>query len=416
MRKDGSRFWANVVISALRDRNGTLRGYGKVTRDLTQRKQVEALREAGRKTDEFIAMLGHELRNPLAPIRNALHVLHLRGADPPTVAWAQEVAGRQVEHLTRLVDDLLDVSRIQRGKIELRPERVDLGQLVRRTGEDHRKLLEAAGLTLAVEVPPGPVWVRGDPTRLSQVVGNLLNNAAKFSDPGGRVAVRVEADEGGRRAAVTVRDTGIGIEADMLPRVWETFAQADRSIHRSRGGLGLGLALVKGLVELHGGTVQAASAGPGRGAEFTFWLPLEQDAAALGASPADLPHAGRALRVLIVEDNRDAAETLRVFLELSGHEVMVAHTGLEGLEAARNLRPGVVLCDLGLPGLDGYGVARALRADPATVQARLIAVSGYGQEEDQRRCREAGFDLHMTKPVDPVSLRRLLASLPGGEP
>src|SRR5947209_6494082 len=297
--------------------------------------------------------MGYELRNPLAPLRNGLAVLHMRGADPPTVAWAHDVAQRQVTHLTHLVDDLLDVSRIHTGKVKLRPERLDLAGLVRRTAEDHRKLAEDAGLALALDLPPDPAWVEGDGARLAQVVGNLLTNAVKFTDAGGRVAVRLAAGPATGRAAVTVSDTGVGIDADMLPLVWETFAQADRSLDRSKGGLGLGLALVKGLVELHGGTVQAASAGPGRGAEFTFRLPLETGPAAPPEAAGDMRPAVRPLRVLIVEDNRDAAETLRVLLEMSGHQVGVAHSGLAGVEAARTLDPDVVLCDLGLPGIDG---------------------------------------------------------------
>jgi signal transduction histidine kinase len=373
------------------------------------RRQAEDLHEAARRKDEFLALLGHELRNPLAPLQNALHVLRLRGADPPTVAWAQDVAQRQVRLLTRLVDDLLDVSRIGRGKILLRREPLDLAGLVATAVEDYRRSLDGAGLTLVAEVPPAPVWVLGDPVRLAQVVANLLGNAVKFTDPGGRVEVAVAVDEAARQARVSVRDTGVGIEPDLLPRLFELYTQGDRSLQRSRGGLGLGLALVKGLVELHGGGVRASSDGPGRGAHVAFWLPL----AARGSAPAETPsggdQAGRSLRILVVEDNRDAAESLRMLLELARHQVVVAHTGPSGLEAARQFRPDVVLCDLGLPGMDGLAVARALRADPATAGARLVALTGYGSDADHGRAREAGFDLHLVKPVDPKELHRALA-------
>jgi signal transduction histidine kinase/CheY-like chemotaxis protein len=380
-----------------------------------EREQAEqdrkALQEAQRHKDEFLAVLGHELRNPLAPLRNALHVLHVRGADPPTVAWAHGVAERQTHLLTRLVDDLLDVSRISRGKILLRNEEVDLGRLIGSIVADHQRVIENSGLTLETDLPAGPVWVRGDPVRLTQVVGNLLNNAVKFTDPGGRVLVRVALVDDGKRAQVTVRDTGIGIAPDMLPRVFELFAQAEQSRSRSRGGLGLGLALVRGLVELHGGEARAASAGPGQGAEFTIGLPVSQPAAAAGVAAAgDIP-ARHPLRILVVEDNRDAAETMRVLLELSGHQVVVAHSGSRGVESAREFRPEVVLCDLGLPGMDGLAVARALRQDEATASAHLIAMTGYGSEADQQQCRDAGFDRHLTKPVDPEELQRILAAL-----
>ena len=279
--------------------------------------------------------------------------------------------------------------------------------------EDHRSVLEAAGLNLVLDLPAEPVWLNGDPTRLAQSVVNLLENARKFSDPGGRVTVRVEAE--GARARVTIQDTGIGIEPALLPVLFESFIQAERTLERSRGGLGLGLAMVKGLVELHGGMVRAESAGTGCGAAFTLWLPLPAGPVAPTASPVaptpiPLPAAGPTgpLRVLIVEDNRDAADSLRELLESSGCTVAVAYSGPEGVTLAPRFRPEVVLCDLGLPGLDGYGVAAALRQDPATARAGLIAVSGYGQEEDQRRAREAGFDRHLIKPISFAELQRLL--------
>ncbi|HYT91820.1 MAG TPA: PAS domain S-box protein, partial [Gemmataceae bacterium] len=416
------------ISSRLIVRDGRPVGIQGIARDATERRLVEeTLREADRRKDEFLAMLAHELRNPLAPIRNAVQVLKLLGGPEPTLAQARAMIDRQVAHMARLVDDLLDVSRITRGKILLRKEPLDLVPLVRAAAEDHRSLLEGTGLKLTVELPERPLWVEGDPTRLAQVVGNLLHNANKFTDPGGQVVVCLqggepcgtplgEPPEPSQRAQpnatevlLTVRDTGIGMGADILGRLFEPFSQADRSIDRSRGGLGLGLALVKGLAELHGGSVQAFSAGAGRGSEFTVHLPLIREQSLPEKSYATTLSVGRSLRVLVVEDNRDAAESLRMVLTLSGHRVVVAYTGLAGLEAARAFRPDVVLCDIGLPGgLDGYGVAQALRADPEQFAVPLIALSGYGQEEDQRKARQAGFDRYFTKPVDPTALARIL--------
>ena len=374
--------------------------------DVTARKRAEEeLLEADRRKDQFMAMLAHELRNPLSPIRNAAHLLRLRGDDIEAVAWAREVIDRQSAHMTRLIDELLDASRIAQGKVALRREPLDLSGLARAAAEDHRVGLEAGGLALDVELPPGQLWVRGDPVRLAQVFGNLLTNAGKFTDPGGRVTLRIAAENG--EAVVSVRDTGIGFGPELQDRLFETFAQADSSLARSKGGLGLGLALVKGLVELHGGRVSASSEGPGRGAEFVFRLP--EDGEPRAAQP---PHceweASASRRVLLVEDNADAAESLRIMLELVGHETAVAESGPEGVETARRFRPEVVLCDLGLPGMSGYEVARALRADPMTASALIVAISGYGREEDQAQAREAGFDAALVKPVEPAVLKRLL--------
>jgi signal transduction histidine kinase len=371
-----------------------------------ERQRAAELAEADRRKDEFLALLGHELRNPLAPIRNALQILRYRGEDPTTRDWARGLMERQVAHLTRLVDDLLEVNRIARGKVKLEPRRLDLAALVRDTVQDHRPALEGAGLAVRLDVPEGPVWVMGDPTRLAQVLGNLLNNAAKFTEAGG---VTVRLTTGGGRAEVLVRDTGIGIEPEMLPRVFEPFAQAEAGLSRSRGGLGLGLALVKRFAERLGGGVRAASAGRGQGAEIAFWLPLAPAAAPAPAPPpTPAPDGQRKRKVLIIEDNADAAESLRLLLELRGHQVTLAHTGPAGVEAARREQPEVVLCDLALPGMDGFAVARALRDDPRTANARLIAVSGYGHDEDQQRGREAGFDEHVLKPIDPGELEQLL--------
>lgn len=375
------------------------------------RQHEENLKEANRRKDEFLALLGHELRNPLTPIRNALSILARQGSDPTTVEWARALMDRQVKHMTHLVEDLLDVARIARGKVVIRHERFDLVALVRATSEDRRGAMSEAGLTLTVDLPQEAIWVDGDPTLLVQVVGNLLHNALKFTDRGGEVTVRIARAENDQRAVVAIRDTGIGIEPNLVPHVFETYVQADRSVGRSQSGLGLGLALVKGLVELHGGQVRAASAGVGQGSEFSLWLPLSPRRAAPPEKSSAAPHSTQSLRLLIVEDNRDSADSLKKLLELSGHRVAVAYSGPAGLEAARRDKPDVVVCDLGLPGMDGYAVAAALRADPATAQVRLIAVSGHGSEADQRRCLEVGFALHLTKPIDLVELQQALESV-----
>lgn len=411
--------------------------------DMTRRLQLQhqeleqknrELEEAHRRKDEFLAMLAHELRNPLAAIRNAVEVLKVAGEEQARAEKAMAILDRQIRHQGHLLDELLDVSRITRGKMLLTCERLDLARLVRDTVSDHRPALENAELFFEVEAPARPVWVHGDAVRLAQVLGNLLSNAFKFTDPGGTVKVSIHttntpeellkgnpatpagasgsSPSGGLGwAVVTVKDTGMGIGAEMLPHVFETFAQADRTLDRSRGGLGLGLALVRGLVELHGGQVRAHSEGVGRGAEFILTIPLIQ-ASAVSERPKGAARTGRrTLRILMIEDNRDAAQALRDFLELSGHEVELAYNGPAGLLAARRFKPEIILCDLGLPGLDGFGVARELRADNELRQVRLIAISGYGQEEDRRRAREAGFDLHLTKPVDPSDLLQLLHKL-----
>jgi PAS domain S-box-containing protein len=391
-----------------------------VARDITERRlaeqvlreSAETLREAGRRKDEFLAMLAHELRNPLAPIRNAVEVLRRIGPAEPRLLQVREMIERQVAHMAHLIDDLLDVSRISRGKILLRGERIDLTAVVRAAVEDHRNILEGNGLRLEMELPDGPLWLSGDPIRLSQIVGNLLQNSEKFTNSGGWVRVHLASDPAAGEAVLTVEDSGIGMEPDILARLFEPFSQADGSLDRSRGGLGLGLALVKGLVELHGGDVRAASAGRGSGSAFTIHLPLPETEPAVAGIDAVVPAVARPLRILVVEDNRDAADSLRMLLELAGYPVEVAYTGWDGLEIACRFHPQVALCDIGLPGgMDGYALARALRGDEETAGAHLIAISGYGQEEDQRLAREAGFDRHLTKPVEPAALMRLLEEL-----
>jgi PAS domain S-box-containing protein len=370
------------------------------------RESKERLEEADRRKDEFLGMLSHELRNPLAPIRNAVYLLDHAAPGGEQARRARAVIDRQATHLTRLVDDLLDVTRIARGKIELRRARLDLGQLVRRAGEDHAGVFRERGIELAVEAPQAPLWVDGDAVRLAQVVGNLLHNAAKFTAPGGRVVLAVEAVPGA--AEIRVRDDGAGIEPDLLLHVFEPFVQAERTLARTSGGLGLGLALVKGLAEMHGGSARAASAGPGQGAELVVRLPRAEAAAAAGAPARRPARAGRSRRVLVVDDNEDAAASLAELVELFGHAAEVAHDGATALEKARANPPDVVLCDLGLPGMSGFDVARALR-QAAGAGPELVAVSGYAQPEDLRAALEAGFDRHLAKPPDPEEIERLLS-------
>jgi CheY-like chemotaxis protein/anti-sigma regulatory factor (Ser/Thr protein kinase) len=316
----------------------------------------------------------------------------------------RDIMRRQIEHLVRLVDDLLDVSRITRGVIILREERVDLVTTVRQSLIDHGRRAEAAGLALTTELPDAPIWVEADPTRIKQVIDNLLVNALKFTDRGGTVTIRVAADPSGV-VTLAVRDTGIGIDAEVLPRVFEAFSQADRTLDRSRGGLGLGLALVRGLIDLHGGSVEARSEGPGRGAEFVVRLRAESS----GAEPAPAgpgPATPTRRRVLLIEDHADSAETLWRILSLHGYRVTVCHSGPEGIAAVRQDPPDVVVCDIGLPGMDGFAVAAALREEPAGAGLRVIALTGYGRDEDLRRARAAGFDDHIVKPADPDELMR----------
>jgi signal transduction histidine kinase len=371
-----------------------------------QRRRAEQLADLDRRKDEFLAMLAHELRNPLAPIRNALHVLSTPGADEASLRQAIDMMGRQVHTLVRLVDDLLDVSRITRGKIQLRKEPADLGAVLGRAVETARPLIESNRHALTVALPAEPIKLQADATRLEQVFANLLNNAAKYTERGGRISLA--AERSGGEAVVRVRDNGFGIPADLLPRVFELFTQADRTLDRAEGGLGIGLTLVRSLVEMHGGTVQAFSDGPGKGSEFVVHLPVLPRSQVLIDPPPPATENGVASRVLVVDDNRDSADSLAVLVRLWGHEARTAHEGLSAVKAARAYRPEAVLLDIGLPGLDGYEVARQLRRDLGH-EVLLVALTGYGQDEDRRKSREAGFDHHLVKPADPNDLRRLLA-------
>ncbi|MFL6193937.1 MAG: ATP-binding protein [Thermoanaerobaculia bacterium] len=373
------------------------------------RRRAEELVGADRRKDQFLAMLAHELRNPLAPIRNAVELMRQVETVDPTFQPSREMVERQVKHLARLVDDLLDVSRITHGSIRLRKEVVDLGAIVQRAVDGVRPLIESRGHELEVELPDEPVRLEADPTRLEQVISNLLNNAAKYTMPNGHIWLT--ACREGDDALVRVRDTGIGVPPDVLDRVFEPFVQQnEESLARSEGGLGVGLTLVRSLVEMHGGRVDAHSAGLGQGSEFVIHLPARLPAEAEMPAPAASPAApARPLRVMVVEDNIDAAESLVSLLRLWNHDVSVAHDGPAALDVARVHQPEVVLLDIGLPGLDGYQVARRLRDELGLDHTLLVAMTGYGQPEDRRRSQEAGIHHHFVKPVEPLVLRNLLA-------
>jgi PAS domain S-box-containing protein len=368
-----------------------------------------SLEEADRRKDDFLAVLSHELRNPLAPIKNSLHVLDRVAPANDATRRARVVIEHQVEHMTRLIADLLDVSRISRGKIEISRARVDLDAVVRRTVEDHQGVFAARSISLAVSTPPHPVRVVGDPVRLAQMLGNLLHNAAKFTAARGRVEVRL--DDQGLEATLRVRDDGVGIAPEALAAIFEPFTQGKQALDRASGGLGLGLALVRGLAQMHGGRVEARSDGLGHGAEITLHLPLDT-APTPTAAPREPAAKAVVRRVLIIEDNIDAAESLKEALALDAHHVEVAYDGPTGLEKARECAPEVVLCDIGLPGMDGYEVARAFRADAALRESSLVALTGYALAEDRQRALDAGFDGHLAKPPDLGALERLMAELP----
>jgi two-component system CheB/CheR fusion protein len=443
----------DLLIEPRRDGQGHLIGVGGAALDVTARKLIEeALKAEDQRKDEFLATLAHELRNPLAPIRNALQILQAPPASATDLEWARGIIERQVLHLVRLVDDLLDVSRITRGRIELRKELVSLSTVVERALETSRPLLEASGHQLDVNLPAEPLFLEADVTRLAQVLANLLNNAAKYTRAGGHIqltATRLDSgfrlpdatttgtrndgpayqatirqfqaalDESARRyraipqVEISVRDDGVGIPAKMLSRIFEMFIQVDTSLERAQGGLGIGLTIVKQLVEMHGGTVRARSDGPESGSEFLVRLPLAS-APSAGDDPAPVTRIRRnghmARRVLVVDDNHDAARSLSVLLKLAGHEVHVVHDGLQALHEAQAFLPDFVLLDIGLPGMNGYDVARRLRTVPQLKDMVLVAQTGWGQEEDRRRSQEAGFDHHLVKPVDLEVLQTILAS------
>jgi PAS domain S-box-containing protein len=379
-------------------------------RDISERKRMEeALRQADRHKDEFLAMLAHELRNPLGSLRNALQLMRLKGTDDPQVKWARDVAERQVQQLTRLVDDLLDIARVNQGKINLQLAPLDMAAVVARAVEISLPLIDAHKHQLGISLPAQAVQVEGDLTRLAQVASNMLNNAAKYTNEGGRIDLDVDCS--GCEAILRVRDTGVGIAAEMLPHVFEMFTQAEGSASHAEGGLGIGLTVVRSLVEMHGGSVAVHSAGLGHGSEFVVRLPILRPAAApfVAAVVDKGPGKEPARSVLIVDDSEDAAETLALLLRRRGHEVRTAHDGPSTLQLVRARPPDVVLLDLGMPGMDGLEVARRLRQDLGQKQALLVALTGYSTDDDRRRAEEAGFDAHLVKPVDLDALEGVLA-------
>jgi PAS domain S-box-containing protein len=409
IRPDGSYVWVSSSVSVVKDPQGHPQYTIVVVQDITDRKKAEeAIKEANRRKDEFLAMLAHELRNPLAPISNTLKLMQLRGIQDPVLKRSLDIMDRQVQHLTRLVDDLLDISRITQGKITLRKEPVELRTLLTHAVETSRSLIETHQHELLVSLPERPIYVEVDPIRLEQVVVNLLTNAAKYTDPGGRIGLICESEED--QVVIRVWDTGIGIPSEMLDQIFDLFTQIDQSLARSRGGLGIGLTLVRSLVEMHGGSVSAYSAGLDQGSEFVVRLPISPK------TPLEQPHVisettkrdQQRLRILVVDDNIDAAVTLGEMLELWGHEVRVVYDGLSAIETASTYQPDIIILDIGLPRMNGYEVARKLRQEANLSQITLVALTGYGQGEDQDPFREAKFDYHFTKPIDLAALRRIL--------
>jgi PAS domain S-box-containing protein len=414
-KADGGLIPVFLTFNALPPDSGV--AVGVLVTDLTTQRHheklnaaLEALKESDRRKNEFLAILAHELRNPLAPIRNALHIMRLTGANGEAVSSETEMMERQVGQMVRLVDDLLDVSRINRGKIELRKDQVELASVVHHAVEACRPAMESATHDLSITLPTQPVYLNADPARLAQVVGNLLNNACKFTDEGGRIWLTVERE--GKQAVIRVRDNGIGIAADQLPRIFDMFMQVDTSLERSVSGLGIGLTLAKNLVEMHDGTLEVHSAGAGQGSEFVVRLPIIVKTRKPPPEPTvSEPTTTIARRILVVDDNRVSAESLARLLKLTGNETHTAYDGLEAVEAAATLRPDVVLLDIGLPKLNGYEAARKIREEPWGKKMVLVALTGWGQDEDRQKSREAGFNGHMVKPIDHAELMKLLASL-----
>jgi PAS domain S-box-containing protein len=408
VRKDGRRIAISLTVSPIRNASGAIVGASKVARDISERKQAEAaLREADRRKDEFLAMLAHELRNPLAPIRNAT-ALVCRAQDlNPDLHTACGIIDRQVRQMTHLVDDLLDVSRITAGRVRLQEEVLDLSAVLALAIESSRPALENSGNEFALDLPQQPIYVRGDRVRLAQVFSNILGNAAKYTPGGGNVRLELRRED--TQAVVRIRDSGIGIPPHMLKFVFDLFAQVDRAYDRTGGGLGVGLTVAKRLVEMHHGRIEAMSLGVNTGSEFVVRLPVIADAQAVQAPRAHDAGARSVRRkVLIADDNQDAAASLGMLLHVMGHETRLAHDGLEALEAAEVFRPDIVLLDIGMPQLNGYETARRLRARPWAASTVLIALTGWGQEADRRRARDAGFHHHVVKPLDPDVLAEML--------
>jgi two-component system CheB/CheR fusion protein len=411
MRKDESRFWGDGLLCPLKDGAGRTQGLAKVFRDRTAEVQAaEAREQAERRKDEFLAILCHELRNPLAAISNSVQVLLLAEASESAARRLKEIIARQVKNLAVIVDDLLDISRLNRDKVQLRKEPLDVGPIIARAVEAVSHLIEEKNHEVHVSVVAGHTRVNADPTRLEQIIVNLLTNAAKFTEPKGRLRVAAHSEPGS--VIIQVSDNGIGILPETIQHVFELFAQADKSLERTHGGLGIGLAVVRKLVELHGGSITATSSGLGQGSQFTVRLPTqEEDTRAEPAATERRPdeQAAHPLRILVVEDRVDIASGMATLLQREGHGVQIAHDGHTAVELARALRPDVLLVDLGLPGLSGYEVTARLRGEACCRESVFIAISGYAQEQDRERSRAAGFDHHLAKPVDLGKVRALLS-------
>lgn len=406
VRKDGTLFWANVTITAIYDDTSTLRGFAKVTRDMSERKRLEELERSGRRMNEFLATLSHELRNPLAPVRNALTVMRLRPGDLTANEKSLGLIDRQVTHLTRLVDDLLDVGRIASGKIDLRRESIDACEVVALGIEAAQPALDAKSQTVNINADPGALPLFVDKTRIVQVIQNLLLNAAKFSPPASPIVISIHAQ--GRTLVIQIIDRGRGISRDSLDDIFNLFVQEDRPGSNAQGGLGIGLSLCRSLVEMHGGSITAMSEGAGLGSTLTVRLPMASSADSAERADDSGATGTRPLRVLLVDDNRDAADSMAMLLEMSGHEVALAYDGMEAVHAAARIRPDVALIDLAMPGMDGFAVIHALRDMPALSETRYIALTGFGQASDRQQTQDAGFHAHLVKPVD---LDKLLATI-----
>jgi PAS domain S-box-containing protein len=414
-RKDGTTFPMDLAVSEFQ--LGGRRFFTGIVRDITERKRLEQelrqrlaeLAEADRRKDVFLATLAHELRNPLAPIVNAVQILDQANVSLDDLQWARGVIGRQVDQLVHLIDDLLDIARITRGKVELRKTEVDLATVVESAVESSRPWVDRARNTLTVTFPPEPIRLHADPTRLAQILLNLLNNAAKFTPPGGDIHLDVEKDADAA-VLIRVRDNGIGIPGDMLHRVFEMFTQVDSPLEYSQGGLGIGLSLVRGLIELHGGTVEAHSDGPGKGSEFVVRLPLSEDkqqSQAVGVVSGPWAEGASGRRIMVIDDNKDAADLMARLLKTAGNEVCIAYDGPSAIHELAAFGPDLVFCDIGMPGMNGYDVARKIRENPRFANLFLVALTGWGQEEDHRHSQEAGFNAHLVKPVRLDVLQRL---------
>ena len=419
VRKDGGRFWCQAIVTPLLDEKKQVRSFARVTHDLTeseavqaQRKRADGLAEANRSKEEFMALLSHELRSPLSPIVNALNILRQMRTNDPIIEQAGDIIDRQVSVMVRLVDDLLDISRITKGKLRLSKEQTDLRTVVNHAAESARPLLDARKHDFSVSLPMEPIWVDADPTRMEQVVVNLLNNAAKYTDPGGLIRMSVVRE--GNEAIVRVRDNGVGITPELLPHIFELFTQVDGSLGRSYGGLGIGLALASSLVEMHDGRLQASSSGLGTGCVFAIKLPIIAEPAGREPKTRLDPGTGasRSLNVLIVEDNSDSADTLSMLLRLYGHDVHIARSGEAALTMSATSRPDVVLLDIGLPGIDGYQVAQRMRERPGFSDVVICALTGYTPSDSERQRQEqTGFDHYYVKPVDLAKLQELFATI-----